>query len=71
MHLRYPKSMNSKYNFTIDLRVIFYYTKIRPFQGPLAPLNAQIAQSVEQGTENPRVAGSIPALGTKKATMTA
>ena len=26
---------------------------------------AQIAQSVEQGTENPRVAGSIPALGTK------
>ena len=27
---------------------------------------AQIAQSVEQRTENPRVAGSIPALGTKK-----
>ena len=26
--------------------------------------NAQIAQSVEQRTENPRVAGSIPALGT-------
>ncbi len=26
---------------------------------------AQIAQSVEQRTENPRVAGSIPALGTK------
>ena len=26
-------------------------------------LNAQIAQSVEQWTENPRVAGSIPALG--------
>ncbi len=25
--------------------------------------NAQIAQSVEQGTENPCVAGSIPALG--------
>ena len=25
---------------------------------------AQIAQSVEQRTENPRVAGSIPALGT-------
>ena len=25
---------------------------------------AQIAQLVEQGTENPRVAGSIPALGT-------
>ena len=27
-------------------------------------LLAQIAQSVEQWTENPRVAGSIPALGT-------
>ena len=26
---------------------------------------AQIAQSVEQGTENPCVAGSIPALGTE------
>ena len=26
---------------------------------------AQIAQSVEQRTENPRVAGSIPALGTR------
>ena len=25
--------------------------------------NAQIAQLVEQRTENPRVAGSIPALG--------
>ena len=25
---------------------------------------AQIAQSVEQGTENPRVLGSIPSLGT-------
>ena len=30
----------------------------------LSPLlNAQIAQLVEQRTENPRVAGSIPALG--------
>ena len=27
-------------------------------------INAQIAQLVEQRTENPRVAGSIPALGT-------
>ena len=26
-------------------------------------MNAQIAQLVEQRTENPRVAGSIPALG--------
>ena len=28
-------------------------------------LDAQIAQLVEQGTENPCVAGSIPALGTQ------
>ena len=27
---------------------------------------AQVAQSVEQGTENPRVGGSIPSLSTKK-----
>ena len=27
------------------------------------PIHAQIAQLVEQRTENPRVAGSIPALG--------
>jgi hypothetical protein len=27
-------------------------------------LNAEVAQLVEQRTENPRVAGSIPALGT-------
>ena len=27
---------------------------------------ASVAQSVEQGTENPRVGGSIPPLGTKK-----
>ena len=31
-----------------------------------AKTNAQIAQSVEQGTENPRVGGSIPPLGTRK-----
>ncbi len=29
-------------------------------------LFAQIAQSVEQGTENPRVGGSIPPLGTSR-----
>ena len=27
-------------------------------------ISAQVAQSVEQGTENPRVGGSIPPLGT-------
>ena len=30
------------------------------------PKLAQIAQLVEQGTENPRVLGSIPSLGTTK-----
>ena len=35
-------------------------------QIPPSPPYAQIAQSVEQGTENPRVGGSIPPLGTKK-----
>ena len=29
-------------------------------------LSAQIAQSVEQRTENPRVTGSIPVLGTAR-----
>ena len=32
-------------------------------------IDAQIAQLVEQRTENPRVAGSIPALGTMKRTQ--
>jgi hypothetical protein len=31
-----------------------------------AQKNAEVAQSVEQGTENPRVGGSIPSLGTRK-----
>ncbi|GEM_PF-4807793 len=30
------------------------------------PFWAEVAQSVEQGTENPRVGGSIPSLGTCK-----
>ncbi len=30
----------------------------------MSPLNAQVAQSVEQGTENPRVGSSILSLGT-------
>ena len=30
----------------------------------VSPQDAQVAQSVEQGTENPRVGGSIPSLGT-------
>ena len=38
-------------------------------QIPPSPPYAQIAQSVEQGTENPRVGGSIPPLGTKIARL--
>ena len=34
---------------------------------PVVPTTfASVAQSVEQGTENPRVGGSIPPGGTKK-----
>ena len=32
-----------------------------PVRVRLGPLRGSVAQSVEQGTENPRVAGSIPA----------
>ncbi len=39
-------------------------TMDRPFFSHYKVLIAQIAQLVEQGTENPCVAGSIPALGT-------
>ena len=36
----------------------------REFEPRHSRHDAQIAQSVEQGTENPRVGGSIPPLGT-------
>ena len=36
----------------------------KPTQSLIAHSCGQIAQSVEQRTENPRVAGSIPALAT-------
>ena len=39
------------------VRYKWYYSEV------LLRQSAQIAQSVEQGTENPCVAGSIPALG--------
>ena len=35
-----------------------------------ADLEAQVAQSVEQRTENPRVGGSIPPLGTTISLLT-
>lgn len=42
---------------------MFSSIKRRLSQG-LSGLNAQVAQLVEQGTENPCVGGSIPSLGT-------
>ena len=36
---------------------------------PLGPRDAQVAQLVEQRTENPRVGGSIPPLGTTTPTL--
>ena len=35
-----------------------------PVGGPLGPTDGQVAQLVEQRTENPRVGGSIPPLAT-------
>ena len=45
---------NAKIKFRIGKEIVKY---------------AQIAQSVEQRTENPRVGGSIPPLGTKQARL--
>ena len=47
----------------LDKKGLFLYNQY--LSGRTRKLYAQIAQSVEQWTENPRVAGSIPALGTK------
>ena len=41
------------------------YQKHINVRGETIPINAQVAQSVEQRTENPRVGGSIPSLGIK------
>jgi hypothetical protein len=47
--------------FPVDRADAFPYNPVaaRPFR-----IQAQVAQSVEQRTENPRVGGSIPPLGT-------
>ena len=41
------------------------FNQVVPGSNPGTLIDAQIAQLVEQRTENPRVVGSIPALGTK------
>ena len=43
--------------------MIFFTRDIQSLKQFRELINAQIAQLVEQRTENPRVAGSIPALG--------
>ena len=50
------------------LRDLYSRTGSIPVAGILGKnrRNAQIAQSVEQRTENPRVTGSIPVLGTAR-----
>ena len=45
-----------------SIRLITGRSGVQVPDGP--PKYAQIAQLVEQGTENPRVLGSIPSLGT-------
>ena len=49
--LRVDNGFNFDYLFSIESRSI--------------AVGAEVAQSVEQWTENPRVGGSIPSLGTK------
>jgi hypothetical protein len=44
----------------------FFVDKTPVIQYKSVCLEAEVAQSVEQGTENPRVGGSIPSLGTWK-----
>ena len=50
-------------------RFIVTYRRARKFTYMFACKCAQIAQLVEQRIENPRVAGSIPALGTISLTL--
>ncbi len=61
--------MINAFLITIPPRAGFFLRKIKKkltqgiINGLIAAV-AQIAQSVEQGIENPRVGGSIPSLGT-------
>ena len=48
----------------MNASIQFIYRRLRCLHSP-SNVVAQIAQLVEQRTENPRVTGSIPVLGTK------
>ena len=52
------------YEKRVASRFIVTYRRARKFAYTFTCKCAQIAQLVEQRIENPRVAGSIPALGT-------
>ena len=45
---------------------ILPFNQVVPGSNPGTLIDAQIAQLVEQRTENPRVVGSIPTLGTDR-----
>ena len=46
------------------VRTLACHARGREFESLPGRQHASVAQSVEQGTENPRVGGSIPPLGT-------
>ena len=49
---------------------ILPFNQVVPGSNPGTLIDAQIAQLVEQRTENPRVVGSIPTLGTQHLSLT-
>ncbi len=60
---------NSMERWSFNLQIYFLNSRFRQIldireQGKKVIQNGQIAQSVEQRTENPRVGGSIPPLAT-------
>ena len=57
-------SLNLEFEKRVASRFIVTYRRARKFACRFTCACAQIAQLVEQRIENPRVAGSIPALGT-------
>ena len=62
---RFEPYCSHHYGLVVQLvRTLACHARGRRFDPDPGRQFASVAQSVEQGTENPRVAGSIPALGT-------
>ena len=59
-----PQSNHGSVNLGLTEAAHNYLIRASPNLHVRAVPDAQVAQSVEQGTENPRVGGSIPPLGT-------